>query len=63
LVAHALGILLADRLAAVMLRMKRMTARFLAGGLRRFEDRVFGERARRSAAVRLWPGIVSLRVV
>eukprot|EP01037_Dinobryon_pediforme_P002695 gene2695-2734_t len=49
LVAHALGILLFDRLAAVILRLERMTARFLAGGLRRFDGRVFGERTPRRA--------------
>jgi hypothetical protein len=60
LVGSALGILLFGRLGAVMLRMERMTARFLAGGLWRIEGRVGGARAAASGVgrreARVWPG-------
>jgi hypothetical protein len=50
-----LGFLLVARLGAVLLRMERMTARFLAGRVWRVEARLCGERVVRGA-VRVWPG-------
>jgi hypothetical protein len=61
LLSQALGLLLFGRLGAVMLRMERMTARFLAGRLWRIEGRVAREacvvgQAAGNGGVRIWPG-------
>jgi hypothetical protein len=52
---QVLGFLLFARLGAVLLRMERMAARFVAGRVWRIEGRVCGARAVR-AGVRIWPG-------
>jgi hypothetical protein len=55
-VSHALGLLLVARLGVVILRMERMTARFLAGRVWLVGVRIGGARAAASAVARIWPG-------
>jgi hypothetical protein len=55
LLSQVLGFLLVARLGAVLLRMERMTARFLAGRVWRVEGRLCGARVVRGG-VRVWPG-------
>jgi hypothetical protein len=55
-VSHALGFLLFARLGLVMLRMERLSARFLAGRVSRLEKRAGTARSSGRGGVRVWPG-------
>ena len=55
-VSHALGLLLVARLGMVILRMERMTARFVAGRGWLAGTRAGGTRAATLPVARVWPG-------